>query len=97
MKKKQTKKSLIDKNMFPANEILHRLAISDNGFVFDPASGNSFTVNQTGLVIIDLLRKEMEPDKALEMLQQEFDVSINTLERDVLDFARSLLECLGSS
>ena len=36
----------------PKSDVLKRLALSDSGFVFDPVSGNSFTVNGSGLAIL---------------------------------------------
>ena len=36
---------------------LERLAISDEGFIFDPESGNSYTVNGTALFILRLLKE----------------------------------------
>ena len=45
---------------------LNRLAINDEGFIFDPETGNSFTVNGTGLFIIKLL-KEFTDDFVTDM------------------------------
>lgn len=36
--------------------LLRQLAISNTGFVFDPRSGQSFTVNPTGLEALEMLR-----------------------------------------
>ncbi len=95
MDKNKTKIKQFDGSLFPSADVLNRLAISENGFIFDPASGNSFTVNQTGLLIIDLLKKEPDHKKALASIQHQFNVSSTTLERDVLEFARTLREWLG--
>ena len=95
MKKHKTNNKQLDWSLFPSADVLNRLAISENGFIFDPASGNSFTVNPTGLLIIDLLKKEPDHKKALASIQHEFEVSSTTLERDVLEFARTLREWLG--
>ena len=37
---------------FPKQALFNRLALSGSGFVFDPVTGNSFTVNTTGLSIL---------------------------------------------
>jgi len=95
MNKNKSNNKQLDWSLFPSAEVLNRLAISENGFIFDPASGNSFTVNPTGLLIIDLLKKEPDQKKALASIQHEFEVSSTTLERDVLEFARTLREWLG--
>ncbi|MCX7068986.1 MAG: PqqD family protein [Methylococcales bacterium] len=63
-----------------------RLAISESGFVFDPVSGQSFSVNETGLVILHLAQHEDDLDKLVEQLAEQFDASILEINRDVQDF-----------
>lgn len=76
-------------------ESLQRLAISESGFVFDPASGQSFTVNETGLALIRLLQKNSEVQAVVKQLQQEYDIAVPELERDIEDFQDELGELLG--
>ena len=76
-------------------ESLQRLAISESGFVFDPASGQSFTVNETGLALIRLLQKNSEVQTVVKQLQQEYDIAVPELERDIEDFQDELGELLG--
>jgi len=97
MSKKNEKKNSLNQIQLPSVEILNRLAISENGFVFDPNSGHSFTVNQTGLEIIDLLKKGADVKKTIQVLQQDFDVAANTAERDLIEFVRTLRNWLGSA
>ena len=35
------------------------IAVSDSGFIFNPATGESFNVNVTGAAIINHLKKEI--------------------------------------
>ena len=72
---------------FPKAEALQRLALSDSGFVFDPMTGNSFTVNSTGLAILRHLQKGAGRDELLHTLQEEFEVDPLVAERDVIEFA----------
>ena len=74
---------------------LQRLAISESGFVFDPASGQSFTVNETGLALIRLLQKSSDAQAIIGQLQQEYDIGVTDLERDIEDFQDELGELLG--
>ena len=69
---------------------LQRLAISDEGFIFDPETGNSFTVNQTGLFIIKLLKEGKSPEEVVEALTKEFEVSPEEAQRDLIDFLEQL-------
>ena len=74
---------------------LQRLAISESGFVFDPASGQSFTVNETGLALLRLLQKSSDVQSIIGRLQQEYDIGVTELERDIGDFQDELGELLG--
>ena len=67
-----------------------RLAVSESGFVFDPVSGQSFSVNETGLVVLHLAQQEQDFDKLVEQLAEQFDASILEINRDVQDFINRL-------
>lgn len=75
---------------FPKQTLLTRLALSDSGFVFDPVTGNSFTVNTSGLSILRLLQKTEDWTDIIATLQAEFEVSYSVAERDVIEFATAL-------
>ena len=79
----------------PSAQSIHRLAISESGFVFDPMSGHHFTVNETGLEILRLLQKEQDLDALLAKLAREYSASPKELERDVLEFAGMLRRFVG--
>lgn len=74
---------------------MKRLAISESGFIFDPASGDSFTANASALAIIRLAQTESDPQKIAEKLSAEFDVSVSQAEREVLEFASVLRQAMG--
>lgn len=84
-----------DNNPFPPLTSLQRLAISESGFVFDPASGHNFTVNDTGLTILRLLQKDNHLNSLLDKLAEAYDASPRELERDVLEFAGVLRDYVG--
>jgi hypothetical protein len=68
------------------------LAISENGFVFDPYSGGTFTLNATGQVVIKGLRDGLSKAEIVARLKNEFDGVTNRLQEDVQDFMRTLDE-----
>lgn len=74
----------------PKPDVLKRLALSDSGFVFDPVSGNSFTVNGSGLAILRRLQQETELARIVASLCEAFDVDTLAAERDVIEFANLL-------
>ena len=53
---------------------LAKLAISETGFIFDPQTGQSFTLNQTGLLALDLLKRGNSLENAAQYLSDEYDV-----------------------
>jgi hypothetical protein len=74
--------------------ILKRLALSESGFVFDPVSGQSFTVNESGLAVLRLAQVEEDVTKLVENLALHFDATTAEIRRDVLDYADRLKEFL---
>lgn len=75
---------------FPQAEVLRRLALSDSGFVFDPLSGASYTVNGPGLALLKLLQQDVincDIVMIVSLLREEFDVEVAVAEQDVVEFA----------
>lgn len=67
------------------------LAISDTGFVFDPYTGASFSVNEAGLALLRALKEAPGGRRALVgLLEERFDVRGQDLERDIDEFVGSL-------
>ncbi len=67
-------------------KIKSNIAISDNGFVFNPVTGESFTANPTGLEIMNLIRRGAEAKEITESLCEVFQVESTQAERDLQDF-----------
>lgn len=69
---------------------LSSLALNDEGFVFDPTTGNSFTTNNIGLSIISYLKEGKNNKDILELLSTEFEIDSDTAQRDLNDFLAQL-------
>ena len=69
---------------------LQRLAINQEGFVFDPETGNSYTVNPVGRSIIELLRDGTPEEQLSAKLLEVYETSAEVLDRDIQDFLRQL-------
>lgn len=65
---------------------LNSLAISDNGFIFKPSTGESFTTNDLGLFIINLLKEGKSNEEIISAITEEFEVDAITAERDLYDY-----------
>lgn len=69
------------------------LALSDTGFVFDPYSGATFTVNATGLAVLRALKDDLPRQEIAARLQEGFETAPNDdLSADVDDFVRALAQ-----
>lgn len=79
----------------PNLEVIRRLAISASGFVFDPVSGLSFIVNETGRTVLQRLQNEQRLEQILEFLELDYASTPLEIERDVLDFLEVLRKELG--
>lgn len=71
------------------NKIAH-LALNDEGFVFDPTTGDSFMVNDTGLFILKKLRDNTPIAAIAQGIYDEFNTTLEDAERDVSDFCGQL-------
>jgi len=69
---------------------LHQLALNDEGFIFNPSTGESFTVNGTGLFIINLLKQDKSPEEIAQALNEEYLDIPDSVERDIIDFIAHL-------
>ena len=69
---------------------LQHLAINKDGFVFDPNSGESFTVNETGLAILEAMIAGTATEDIVGVLLDTFDVTPDEAQRDVMDFVDQL-------
>lgn len=69
---------------------LKHLAISGSGFVFDPTTGQSFTVNETGVELLRLFQQETNVGVIVEKQHKKYNGDSREIERDILEFASSL-------
>ncbi|MDX1959951.1 MAG: HPr-rel-A system PqqD family peptide chaperone [Leptospiraceae bacterium] len=74
------------------NERLKNLALSETGFLFDPSTGNTYTLNETGIIVLKLLKEGNSKDEIVKVILSEYDVEIEQLERDVTDLLIQLQE-----
>lgn len=73
--------------VFPDPAAIGRLALSDSGFVFDPVTGRSYTVNVAGLAVLRLLQKQTDLPQVLKAMQEQFEGDATVIECDVIEFA----------
>ena len=62
------------------------IALSDSGFVFNPASGESYTVNPIGVEIIQLLKDGKSIEEVSELILENYNTDFTTIDKDLNDF-----------
>lgn len=71
-------------------QIKKNIAISDSGFVFDPGSGNSYSLNPTGLEIVHLIKSGKSFEEMLKTVSEKYEVDSDSFERYYYDFVSTL-------
>ena len=69
---------------------LSHLMINNEGFIFDPTCGDSFTANETGLFILNGLQAHKSPETIAQELQDVYEVTLAEAEKDISDFKTRL-------
>jgi len=62
------------------------IAVSETGFIFDPTSGDSYTLNPIGMEIVTLLKEGLDPEVISGRILEKYDVEKGVLERYLYDF-----------
>jgi len=66
------------------------IALSDNGFVFNPSTGDSFTMNNTGREVLVFIKEGKSINQITDLMIDRYDVDRVTLERYLEDFVNEL-------
>ena len=64
--------------------------LSDTGVVFNPATGDSFSVNPVGLDILRLLSEGHDDDALRTSIMEVWEVDATTFNKDYSDFLQLL-------
>ena len=67
-------------------KIKSKVAISDNGFLFDPTTGDSYTTNPVARDIIFLMKQNLQADQIKSAILEKYEVDELTLEKNLIDF-----------
>ena len=67
-------------------QINKNIAISDNGFLFNPATGESYNVNATGTELLNLIKEGKSLQEITSIFTDKYEVNASTVEKDYQDF-----------
>lgn len=69
---------------------LKQLAISENGFIFHPSTGATFTTNHTGLFLVNELKKDQDECSAVKAMVEKFSADEIEAQKDFEGFVKQL-------
>jgi hypothetical protein len=66
------------------------IATSEAGFIFNPGTGDSFSVNNTGAEILAMFKENITQQEIIENISIKYEVEKSQLEKDLDDFVTQL-------
>ena len=66
------------------------IAVSKSGFIFNPSTGDSYTVNQIAAEILELLKEFNSLEKVKEEILKNYEVDEKSFDKDLHDFSTHL-------
>jgi hypothetical protein len=66
------------------------IATSEAGFIFNPGTGDSFSVNNIGSEILVMFKENKSVNDVMESISMRYDVEKSQLEKDLEDFVSQL-------
>jgi hypothetical protein len=67
-------------------KIRNNIALSESGFIFNPNTGESFTLNPTGQQLFGLIRDGKDYKAIRKFFLEKFDTEDSIFEKDFEDF-----------
>jgi hypothetical protein len=71
-------------------KIIRDIAVSENGLIFNPITGDSFKINPIGMEIFNSIRNNIDISEIIESILEKYDIDKNTLDVDINDFFNSM-------
>lgn len=71
-------------------KIRKNIATSEEGFIFNPGTGDSFTSNSIGTEIISMLKEDLSLSDIIDVICSTYDVEKSQFEKDFDDFVSQL-------
>lgn len=67
-----------------------KIAISETGFIFNPTTGDSYSMNPIATEILEMLKKEMSEEEIKNALLEKYDVNKSILQKSYDEFIDTL-------
>ena len=70
--------------------IKKNIAVSETGFVFNPTTGDSYSINQVGQEIVAYLAENKSPAEITSLMTTTYDIDPPSFEKYFYDFVSML-------
>ena len=67
-------------------KLKRKIAVSESGFLFDPTSGESYSLNEQGQEILNLMKERKSDAEIIAHMTEIYDISQNEFEKYYIDF-----------
>lgn len=67
-----------------------KIAISETGFIFNPTTGDSYSMNPIATEILEMLKKDMNEEDIKKSLLEKYDVTKSILQKSYDEFIDTL-------
>ncbi|NOX47167.1 MAG: PqqD family protein [Chlorobi bacterium] len=71
-------------------KIKKNIALSESGFVFNPSTGESFSVNPIGIEVFNAIKEEQSYEEISKTMLSKYNTDGDTFEKDYNDFVQLL-------
>lgn len=71
-------------------KIRKNIALSDSGFIFNPSTGDSYSANPIGQMIIQNMQNGKTDKEISKAILEEYMIDPSTIEKDLYDFKNML-------
>lgn len=68
------------------------VAISESGFLFDPTTGSSFSLNPTGVQIVKAFQEGKSNDEVAALMVELYGIETSQALKDLYDFEQVLTQ-----
>jgi len=67
-------------------KLKRNIAVSESGFLFDPTNGESYSLNEQGLEILNLLKESKSDTEITAYMTEVYDIPADEFEKYYFDF-----------
>ena len=71
-------------------QIKKNIAVSETGFIFNPTTGDSYSINQVGQEILSYLNEDKSSAEITELMTATYDIDPPSFEKYYYDFISTL-------